>query len=241
MQKPRCKQRKIREERKRENFQEKEKTLWVSWSCHANLVQGNFEQAGTTFPPRQTGLVVGAGSLDVTSLLALVANLLATSRLLGAVAGVVARLATVVAAHAVDTLACARLASVADFLSSCLLTRHVAVAAARVAGLAGTATSTVAVVATVVAALVVAGLGAVASNVANLTALFLLADDSSIRHTAMEHICLPCSTRWTVRCHQQWGTREKGDQAGRTCSRTCSPSWAQSSRGLGVVSKNFQV
>lgn len=65
-----------------------------------------FEQAGTTFPPRQAGLVaVGAGSLDVTRLLALVANLLATSGLLGAVAGVVASPAAVVATHAVDTLA----------------------------------------------------------------------------------------------------------------------------------------
>lgn len=51
-------------------------------------------------------LVVGASGLDVTGLLALVADLLATSGLLGAVAGVVTGLATVVALHAVDTLAC---------------------------------------------------------------------------------------------------------------------------------------
>ena len=49
-------------------------------------------------------LVVGALSLDVSGLLALVADLLATSSLLGAVTGVVARLATVVALHAVDAL-----------------------------------------------------------------------------------------------------------------------------------------
>ena len=50
-------------------------------------------------------LVVGALSLDVSSLLALVADLLTTSGLLGAVTRVVARLAAVVALHAVDTLA----------------------------------------------------------------------------------------------------------------------------------------
>lgn len=49
--------------------------------------------------------LVGALSLDVTALLALVANLLATSGLLGAVTGVVSGLAAVVALHAVDTLA----------------------------------------------------------------------------------------------------------------------------------------
>jgi hypothetical protein len=42
----------------------------------------------------------------VAALLALVADLLATGRLLGAVTGVVARLATVVALHAVNTFAC---------------------------------------------------------------------------------------------------------------------------------------
>ena len=55
---------------------------------------------------RATILVAGALRLDVSRLLALVADLLTTSGLLGAVAGVVARLATVVALHAVDTLAC---------------------------------------------------------------------------------------------------------------------------------------
>lgn len=53
--------------------------------------------------------LVGALSLDVATLLALVANLLATSGLLGAVTGVVARLAAVVALHAVDALACSQL------------------------------------------------------------------------------------------------------------------------------------
>lgn len=53
-----------------------------------------------------TVLVSGALRLDVSGLLALVADLLAASRLLRAVAGVVAGLATVVALHAVDTLAC---------------------------------------------------------------------------------------------------------------------------------------
>ena len=50
--------------------------------------------------------LVGALGLDVTALLALVADLLATSRLLGAVTRVVAGLAAVVALHAVDALAC---------------------------------------------------------------------------------------------------------------------------------------
>ena len=53
----------------------------------------------------RTPLVVGASSLDVTSLLALVADLLAAGRLLGAVTGVVTRLAAVVALHAVNTFA----------------------------------------------------------------------------------------------------------------------------------------
>jgi hypothetical protein len=52
-----------------------------------------------------SSLVVGALSLDVARLLALVADLLAAGRLLGAVTGVVAGLAAVVALHAVDALA----------------------------------------------------------------------------------------------------------------------------------------
>ena len=54
---------------------------------------------------RHAHLVVGALGLDVTSLLALVADLLAASGLLRAVAGVVTRLAAVVALHAVNTFA----------------------------------------------------------------------------------------------------------------------------------------
>ena len=52
------------------------------------------------------GLVVGALSLDVTRLLALVADLLAVARVLGAVPRVVAVLATVVALAALETVAC---------------------------------------------------------------------------------------------------------------------------------------
>lgn len=100
---------------------------------------------------RATILVAGALRLDVSRLLALVADLLTTSGLLGAVAGVVARLATVVALHAVDTLA-----------------RHMAVATARVAGLASATTEATTIVVTV------GGLGAVAGNVANLTTLVAL-------------------------------------------------------------------
>lgn len=50
-------------------------------------------------------LVVGALSLDVAWLLALVANLLSASRLLGAVAGEMTTLATVVALGAVGAVA----------------------------------------------------------------------------------------------------------------------------------------
>lgn len=50
--------------------------------------------------------LVRALSLNVAALLALVADLLATSGLLRTVAGIVAGLATVVALHAVDALAC---------------------------------------------------------------------------------------------------------------------------------------
>lgn len=100
-------------------------------------------------------LVVGALSLNVASLLALVADLLTTSGLLGAVTRVVARLAAVVALHAVNTFA-----------------RHVAVATAGVAGLA----STTAEAALTAAAIGVAeaGLGAVAGDVADFAALVAL-------------------------------------------------------------------
>jgi hypothetical protein len=105
-----------------------------------------------------TRLGVGALSLDVTSLLALVADLLTSGGLLGAVARVVAGLATVVALHAVDALP-----------------GHVAVAAARVAGLASTATEaarpTRAARAAVARAATEAATGAVAGNVADLAAL----------------------------------------------------------------------
>lgn len=74
------------------------------------IVRGYQRVATSTFSHHESGrtrvaiLVVGALSLDVTRLLALVADLLATSGLLGAVAGVVAGLAAVVALHAVDAL-----------------------------------------------------------------------------------------------------------------------------------------
>ena len=53
-----------------------------------------------------SGLVVGAFGLDVSGLLALVADLLAGRRALGAVAGEVTGLATVVAFAAVNAIAC---------------------------------------------------------------------------------------------------------------------------------------
>lgn len=123
------------------------------------IVRGYQGVATSTFSHRESGrtrvaiLVVRALSLDVTRLLALVADLLATSRLLGAVAGVVTGLATVVALHAVDTL-----------------TRHVAVTTARVAGLSGTAAEATAATVGVAEG----GLSAVAGNVAELTTLVAL-------------------------------------------------------------------
>ena len=80
-------------------------------SCHANYlpvvrVVCTVRATESWVPPGSLSkLGVGASGLDVTRLLALVADLLATSRLLGAVAGVVAGLAAVVALHAVDALA----------------------------------------------------------------------------------------------------------------------------------------
>ena len=71
-------------------------------SCHVNYSRRSKHARG--FPIR-FHLVVGALGLNVSSLLALVADLLATSRLLGAVTRVVTGLAAVVALHAVDTLA----------------------------------------------------------------------------------------------------------------------------------------
>lgn len=118
-------------------------------------------------------LVVGALSLDVASLLALVADLLTASGLLGAVTGVVARLAAVVALHAVNTFACRSCQHVVPrYEAEALLTRHVAVATAGVAGLAGTATETSATAAAAVG-VTEAGLGAVAGDVAELAALFI--------------------------------------------------------------------
>lgn len=73
---------------------------WVSTGRHVLLA------SVVMLRNRVTILVAGALRLDVSRLLALVADLLTTSGLLGAVTGVVARLAAVVALHAVDTLAC---------------------------------------------------------------------------------------------------------------------------------------
>lgn len=51
-------------------------------------------------------LVLGARGLNVAGLLALVADLLSAGRLLGAIAGEMTILTTVVALAAIDTLAC---------------------------------------------------------------------------------------------------------------------------------------
>jgi hypothetical protein len=56
-----------------------------------------------------SAILVRALSLNVTALLALVADLLASSSLLRTIARVVARLATVVALHAVNALTCSEI------------------------------------------------------------------------------------------------------------------------------------
>ena len=99
-------------------------------------------------------------------LLALVADLLATSGLLGAVSGVVSGLAAVVALHAVDALACLLISNPDQRSGEEIHTRHVAVTSARVAGLSSTTTIAAAVVVTIGL-----GLAAVAGNVTNLAAL----------------------------------------------------------------------
>lgn len=73
----------------------------IMGSCHANFL--SVDHGETTID--RLVCRVGALGLDVAALLALVADLLAAGRLLGAVTGVVARLAAVVALHAIDTLA----------------------------------------------------------------------------------------------------------------------------------------
>lgn len=122
-------------------------------------------------------LVVGASGLDVSRLLALVADLLATGRLLRAVTREVTVLATVVAFAAVNALACNRELGWNNIHGGGeRLTRHVAVATAGVAGLATASGTTAVAVATLVAATVAAAasteaIGAVAGNVADLAAL----------------------------------------------------------------------
>jgi hypothetical protein len=112
-------------------------------------------------------LLVGALRLDMSCLLALVADLLSSGGFLRTVARVVARLATVVALHAIDAFAFSNI-SISNSRTWRLLTGHMAIAAAGVASLASTATTT-----TVSASVRVVerGLGAVACNMANLTAL----------------------------------------------------------------------
>lgn len=78
-----------------------------------------------------SAILVRALSLNVTALLALVADLLASSGLLRTIAGVVARLATVVALHAVDALTCIVVSRGFKWsLGKVMHTRHVAVATA---------------------------------------------------------------------------------------------------------------
>jgi len=132
--------------------------------------------------PPGSQLVVGALGLDVTGLLALVADLLARRRTLGAVAREMARLSAVVAFAAVHTVAWDNLLArgrclVYFFFSSGererRRTRHVADTAARVARLVlvAEAAATAAAVRVVAGAAAVRSLGAVARNVADLAAL----------------------------------------------------------------------
>lgn len=99
----------------------------------------------------------------MASLLALVADLLATSGLLGAVTGVVTRLAAVIALHAVDTFA-----------------RHVSITTARVAGLSRATTEA----ATTAVGVTVRRLIAVPSDVADLTTLVALSGLATAAATA---------------------------------------------------------
>lgn len=116
-----------------------------------SMTRGRGNDSSPTHPmPRLGG---GALGLDVAGLLALVADLLATGRLLGAVTGEVTVLAAVVALRAVGAVA-----------------RHVTEPAARVAGLGG-AVATAAVVAAAAVAAAEAALGAVAGHVSGLAAL----------------------------------------------------------------------
>ena len=114
-----------------------------------------FEKLGSTIRSAAYNLNVGALGLDVARLLALVADLLAGTGLLGAVAGQMARDTAVVALVAIHAV-----------------TGHVANATARVAGLLAEATT--ATVAGVEATAVGRALGAVASNVTDLAALVAL-------------------------------------------------------------------
>lgn len=114
-------------------------------------------------------LSAGALGLDVAGLLALVADLLATARVLGAVTREMTGLAAVVALGAVDAVA-----------------RHVADTAARVAGLVllETATAIAAgLITTTTSSVAVAALGAVAGNVADLAALVALSAGSTTAGT----------------------------------------------------------
>jgi len=126
------------------------------------VVEKNIERGGRIIEVNTVQhLSAGALGLDVAGLLALVADLLATARVLGAVTGEVTGLAAVVALGAVDTVA-----------------GHVTNAAARVAGLVllETTTTTIAagLVTTSTSAVAVTALGAVAGNVADFAALVAL-------------------------------------------------------------------
>lgn len=105
-------------------------------------------------------------------MLALIADLLAGARFLGAVARQVAGDTAVIALVAVHAVTCRQLDKFSNVNEHQRLTRHMANAAAGVAGLlAETAAATATAVAGVEATAVGRALGAVASNVADFTAL----------------------------------------------------------------------
>jgi len=120
-----------------------------------------YERLGPGASCHRKRLVVGALGLDVPGLLALVADLLSSRGALRAVAGEVARLATVVTLAAINAVA-----------------RHMADAATRVARLVLVAKATATAAATttegVVSRAAVGSLGAVARDVTDLTALVAL-------------------------------------------------------------------
>jgi len=174
----------------------------------------------------------------MTRLLALVADLLAGRRALGAVAREVASLAAVVAFAAVDAVPWTTVLAMVEITvrKGEGRTRHVADAAARVAGLVLVGVTTTAAAAVAVAAALATAatavrrgtLGAVASDVANFTTLQIVSNYDGQREGFVSII--PCSTRRQTghrprrRQHRQTGgIHARCGRSGRSGSRSWPP------------------